>query len=111
MSYSFAERIKKFMEIKELTQVPLAQKAGHSQSTINRAIHSTSIPRFDTLSNIAKALDVPVEALTYPDETVATIIFELSRMSKPDIKDVSEYVKKEKLWKHQLAAEKQETYK
>jgi hypothetical protein len=28
MSYSFAERIKKFMEIKELTQVPLAQKAG-----------------------------------------------------------------------------------
>lgn len=110
MSYSFSDRIKKFMELQGIKQVALAQKAGRSQSTINRAIHSASIPRLDTLQNIAHALDVPAECLTHPDDAISTIIYELSRMKKEEIEHVLQNIKKEKLWKDQLAAESSPSY-
>ncbi len=111
VNYSFSDRIKKFMELQDLKQIPLAQKAGRSQSTINRALNSKTAPRIDTLQAIARALNVPVEALTYPDETIATIIYELSQMPKQDVDRLIEHIKKEKLWKHQIAAESHAEYK
>ena len=110
VNYSFSDRIKKFMELQGLKQIPLAKKAGRSQSTINRAINSANAPRFDTLQGIARALSVPVESLTYPDETIATIIFELSQMDRRAVEAISENIKKEKLWKGQLAAEQSVRY-
>src|SRR5574340_31046 len=110
MAYSFSGRIRRFMEIRGLKQIPLALKAGRSQSTINRALNSTNVPRFDTLTDIAKALSVPVEALTYPDDTVATLIVELSQMSSEDVARLLEEIRKDKLWKHQLAADHKADY-
>lgn len=99
MAYSFSDRINKIMAMKGIKQADLGKKSHRSQSTIHRTLHSSTIPRYDTLTNITKALDVPVEALTHQCDTVAEIIIELSLMSKADQESVLADIKKEKLWR------------
>lgn len=95
---NFSDRIQKIMDLQKITQADLGKKAGRSQSTINRSLHSRTTPRFDTLKNIASALGVPVEVLTYADETIAIIIYELSRMPKNKTQQMLEQIQKDKFW-------------
>lgn len=94
------------MDIQGLTQVPLARRAHCSQSTINRVINSANAPNFTTLESIAVALNVPTEVLTYPDDKISDIIYQLSRMTSNEIDQVRDYIDKERAWKQHMAAER-----
>lgn len=62
------EKIKQFRKAKRITQHELGVKCGMLDSAIGRIENSKGIPRNDTLTKIAAALNVPLEEL-YPDES------------------------------------------
>jgi transcriptional regulator with XRE-family HTH domain len=101
----YADRIRLIMKNRNINQDKLAEYAGAAQSTINRVLNGEVVPNYKTMTKIAKGLGVPVEALTHPDDSIAEIIFELSRSDKEQIRTILDYVKAIRSYKHQPASE------
>lgn len=99
MKSNFGRRVQRLMELRGLKQIPLAQGAGVSQSTINRILNEASSPRMDTIIKISQALNVPLESLTHPNDLAAEIIYELHFMEDVELSKLLEHIRKEKLWK------------
>lgn len=59
----FGEKLKFVMEIKNVTQKELAEILNISPSTLNGYINTNRQPDFDTVVNIASALDVTTDYL------------------------------------------------
>jgi transcriptional regulator with XRE-family HTH domain len=57
------ERLKEARLRRLLTQAELAERAGMTESTINRLEQGVQTPRISSLRKLAKALDVPAEDL------------------------------------------------
>ena len=100
----YTDRIKLIMKNRDINQDKMAEYSGLAQSTINRVLNGASIPNHKTLTQIAKGLSVPVEALTHPDDATAEIIFELSRMDPEHVNKTLEYVKAMRIYKSQPAS-------
>ena len=56
-------RIKEFLEQKELTQTWLAEELGKSYNMVNGYVQNRKQPRLEILAEIAKILDVDVKDL------------------------------------------------
>jgi Zn-dependent peptidase ImmA (M78 family)/DNA-binding XRE family transcriptional regulator len=61
-----AANLKRIRNAKGLTQDDLAQKAGISRAAYRNIESGSSVPRANTLQNLALALDVRIEALVQP---------------------------------------------
>lgn len=59
-----------------MNQTQLAKKSGLTLAAVNRIIHGKRLPRLDSLTAIAEALDVPVETLLGPNDTEADALDE-----------------------------------
>ena len=92
-------RIINEMEKSGWTQFDLSQKAGVSQSTINRILNTGNNARIGTLNKIAKVLHIPIEYLVTEDETKSLLCLEISRLSKEEIHQTLLHLEKEKLYK------------
>lgn len=106
MRYLFGKRVRRLMELRDLKQDMLARGAGVAQSTINRILHERNVPNMDTIIKISQALNVPLEALTHPNDIAAEIIYELHYMDNKELNEVLENIRKEKLWKSRELAKK-----
>lgn len=62
------DRVRVLRKRKALTQAELAQAAGLSTDTLVKLENARHEPRPGTVRKLAKALDVPVEALTVGGE-------------------------------------------
>jgi len=60
---SFAERLKKAMEKKNMTPIVLAALAGVSLITVERWLNGTYEPRQINLKKVARVLEVPTDYL------------------------------------------------
>lgn len=54
----FANRLRRLMDKKKMTQVELSEKSRLSRSTIQRCLQGTKMPSLDTFINLVVALDV-----------------------------------------------------
>ncbi|MBF0607422.1 MAG: LexA family transcriptional regulator [Magnetococcales bacterium] len=64
MDESLSEKLRAAMEKKGLrTQSALAKRAGVGQATIHRMLHGSANPGYETLEQIARALDIPLSQL------------------------------------------------
>lgn len=54
----FAERLKRLMKEKKITQTELAERTRLSRSTICRCLQGDKVPTLDTYVNLVVALDV-----------------------------------------------------
>ena len=54
----FTNRLKQLMDIKDITQVELAEKTWLSRKTIYRCLQGNTMPSLDTYVNLVIALDV-----------------------------------------------------
>lgn len=61
---SYGALIRRYRKMRKLSQTRLAEMTGLSMKTISRYEKDEREPRLSDLGNIAKALDVPPEALT-----------------------------------------------
>jgi transcriptional regulator with XRE-family HTH domain len=99
-------RIRRLMDQYGYDETEMARRAGLNQSTINRVLNSTTIPKFTTLKKIAESLNIPVEALTHPDETVSMLLIELSRLDREVTHDLLKHAEMEKLYREKKKQEK-----
>ena len=106
MNY-IGERVRRLMEQIGYDETEMARLAGLNQSTINRVLNSTTIPKFTTLKKIADGLNIPVEALTHPDEAVSLLLIELSRLDDREVtRDLLKHAEMEKLYREKKKQEK-----
>lgn len=73
---STSELIRSLRKSKGLSQEALADLAGINLRTLQRIEAGIAIPRGETLRLLARALEVPVETLSPPDESVTEHTFE-----------------------------------
>ena len=92
-------RIRRLMEQKGLGETEMAEIAGLNQSTINRVLNSTTIPKFTTLKKIAEGLNIPVEALTHTDDAVSLLLIELSGLDREVTHTLLKHAEMEKLYR------------
>ena len=92
------------MQKKGMSQLELSDKAGISQSTINRILNTGNNARIGTLNKIAKVLGVPVEYLVTEDETKALLFLEIHQLSKDEVHQTLLHLEKEKLYKQSKKA-------
>ena len=59
----FPERLKFFLEMRNMTQGELAAKAGLTEASMSRYANANRIPKITTVCALADALDVTVASL------------------------------------------------
>ena len=99
-----SRRIKNEMDKSCMNQAELADKAGVSQSTINRILNTGNNARIGTLYKIAKVICVPVEYIVIEDEQKAILALEMSRLPKDELSQLLLYIEKEKLYQQSKKA-------
>ena len=98
MNY-IGKRIRSLMEQKGYGETEMAEIAGLNQSTINRVLNSTTIPKFTTLKKIADGLEIPVEALTIADDTLSMLLMTLSRSDREVAQVLLKHAEMEQLYR------------
>lgn len=70
---AFADRLRKLMDVKKISQSELAGRVGCSQPAVSQMLTRKCRPRKKTILGLAEALDVPAETL-WPDIEVAEML-------------------------------------
>lgn len=92
-------RINEEMRKQGLVQETLAEKAGVSQSTVNRLLNEDVDPLFGNVVKIAKALDVPVEYLTTESDVKALLYLRIKNTSDEEVNNILFQVRRDQYFR------------
>lgn len=96
---TFAERLKKLLQIRGKRPIDLANESGLNKAIISSYLSGKFIPKQDKLYLISRTLNVnPLylmgisEELDFPNTTKEKIIADLEKMTPEELKKVSKFI-------------------